>query len=1166
MIKKLIFGFLQIFLVLGVLGCDWSTSSTNTTTQNESTLSSVTTDSNIESTTTNSQVSLYIITFSVENGDFLSPISAQQGTPITLPIPDRVGYTFCGWYLDEHMLTNEFVATTMPTENTSVYAKWTINQYAVEFVDYDGTILQTSNYEYGSNLSELTPPTSPTRVGYTFSNWNGMIPATMGETKITINATYTINQYTITFNSNSGTLVSTITQDYGTVVSAPNEPTRIGYTFAGWYSNNELTNIFTFTTISDENITVHAKWTINKYAVEYVDFDGTVLQTLNYEYGSNLSALTPPPSPTRVGYTFSNWSGMIPATMGETKITITATYTINQYAVEYIDYDGTVLQTINYEYGSNLSALTPPTSPTRVGYTFSNWTGTIPATMGATKIIITAKYTVNFYSVTFVANGGELISGEAIQIIEHGSDAIAPVFSKMGYSFSNWDRTFNNVSDDVIVNSVWTPHTYTIVYDGNGSTSGSTTISNHVYGTIQRVTANGFTKTNHAFLGWSLTPEGNIAYSNLGNVINLTSDNGKTVTLYAVWDIIKESVTFDGTGGSLVSGEAIQSVAHGSFAIEPIFERTGYTFSHWDQAFDNVTFSMTVHAVWTSNTYYIIYDGNGATSGSMGNSQCTYDAVEVLQINQFVKNNYFFLGWALDSDAEVEYYDGERVINLSATNDANVVLYAVWAENISTSGLHYTLVDSGTAYSVRKGTTEIYNVLIIPEMYLGIPVKYVEQSGFADCSGFTSVVLPNTIMNIGSYAFSGCRNLESIRIPSSVTSIGSKVFVYCDNLTSIKVDSGNDKYYSSGNCVIERDMIRGTTKLVIGCKNSIIPYVDSIEYAAFYFCIGLETAKIPYTVTTIDTAAFYGCSNLTALTFEGGTSSKLRKIEREAFFGCSALKSIDFNKVTTIEYLAFGDCSGLEEIKVSNFNESIYVELNCLIYKTTQILILGCKNSTIPQDVKKIMDGAFYGCKDLISISFPSSAFGVTEIGDNAFNGCIGIKSVYIPSTIVNVGFDAFENCTNLSSVTAHSSVLGTLIGSDAFLGTAWYNSQPDGVVYVGDMLYKYKGTMPSNTTITVRDGTKSISPKAFLLCSGLKSIVIPADIKKIGYQAFYNCQNLVSVTVKSNNPPFLGTNVFFGTPSSMKIYVPKDSVDKIGGYKSLGEWVNYKNQVFPIA
>ena len=127
------------------------------------------------------------------------------------------------------------------------------------------------------------------------------------------------------------------------------------------------------------------------------------------------------------------------------------------------------------------------------------------------------------------------------------------------------------------------------------------------------------------------------------------------------------------------------------------------------------------------------------------------------------------------------------------------------------------------------------------------------------------------------------------------------------------------------------------------------------------------------------------------------------------------------------------------------------------------------------------------------TVTYSGTTYSVTSIGRNAFYKCYGLTSVTIPNSVTSIGDWAFSDCGGLISVTIPNSV--TEIGSGAFSGTAWYNNQPDGLVYAGKMAYEYKGTMPDNTSITIKDGTHGIANRAFDGCSGLTSVTIPDSI-----------------------------------------------------------------------
>ena len=215
--------------------------------------------------------------------------------------------------------------------------------------------------------------------------------------------------------------------------------------------------------------------------------------------------------------------------------------------------------------------------------------------------------------------------------------------------------------------------------------------------------------------------------------------------------------------------------------------------------------------------------------------------------------------------------------------------------------------------------------------------------------------------------------------------------------------------------------------------------------------------------------------------------------------------------------------------------------------------------------VTGIDDHAFYQCDGLTSVTIPSS---VTFIGGHAFSGCSGLTSVIIPKSVESIGWLAFGSCTNLTTLTIEDGS-ETAIGSYAFSGctslttlnipssvtrisegafdeTGWYNSQPDGLVYAGNVAYKYKGTMPNGTNIIIKSGTVGITSGAFRECSGLSSITIPNGVKFIGSEAFSGCTSLLSVDIPVGVTS-IESNTFNGCSSLTSVTIP-EGVTNIGG------------------
>jgi len=199
----------------------------------------------------------------------------------------------------------------MPAEDVTVKAKWQVNQYTITFDTDGGSSIAPIKQDYGTIV---TKPKDPAKTGYTFMEWDKAIPEIMPAEDVTVKAKWQVNQYTITFDTDGGSSIAPIKQNYGTTVTKPKDPTKTGYTFKGW--NKEIPG-----TMPAENITVKAKWQINQYTITFDTDGGKAISPIKQDYGSSVKA---PANPTRSGYTFTGWSPQIPSTMPAKNLTVKA--------------------------------------------------------------------------------------------------------------------------------------------------------------------------------------------------------------------------------------------------------------------------------------------------------------------------------------------------------------------------------------------------------------------------------------------------------------------------------------------------------------------------------------------------------------------------------------------------------------------------------------------------------------------------------------------------------------------------------------------------------------------------------------------------------------------------------------------------------------------------
>jgi len=467
----------------------------------------------------------------------------------------------------------------------------------------------------------------------------------------------------------------------------------------------------------------------------------------------------------------------------------------------------------------------------------------------------------------------------------------------------------------------------------------------------------------------------------------------------------------------------------------------------------------------------------------------------------------------------------------------------VWESG--TGGLAFTLLGSGSAYEVSRGTASDA-VISIPATYNSLPVTKIADNAFDQYSPLTSVTIPSSITSIGDYAFRGCVNLASVTIPNSVTSIGWVAFGGCESLTSLHIpasmtslgngafagcsglttmtaDTGNTYLRAEGNCLI----MRSNNGLMFGCQNTTIPNsVTRIINGAFESQSNLITLTIPSTVTQIGASAFVNCSSLTSInipsgvqsidmyTFSGCSSltsitipSSVTSISTQAFTNCSGLTSITIPaSVNSIGFNAFSMCSGLTSLTVEAGNTTFRSEGNCLIQNSDNSLVLGIATSTIPSGVITIRSNAFNAVLGLRTLNIPSSVINIETL---AFVGCSGLASVFIPTSVTTIAYGAFSECTSaVIFVAAETAPAGWANG--------WNSSRP--------VIYGVTTANVAPTALTSHSNGNTV----YLSWTAPEGMYIPNFIR---YDVYCD-GSLLNVNTIITNPSFAHVNAPAGNHS----------------------------------
>ena len=454
-----------------------------------------------------------------------------------------------------------------------------------------------------------------------------------------------------------------------------NTSSRTGYTFKGFGTSSTATTA-SYSSAGTISIsaakTIYALWTANTY---YIAFDAnggssTIRTTLTYTYGTTYTFSVGSSECTRTGYTFAGWA--------ESASETTPAYTAGK------------------------------------SYTLSNLTS-----MAGDVITLYAVWTANTYTVSFDANGGSFADGSSSkeQVLTYDTSAyltaaVSLGLSRTGYSFSGWgtsqEATTATYADGASVSNLtstsggtvclyalWTASSYTISFDANGGT-GSMDSIDCAYDVSTTLTECSFERTGYTFAGWSLSSSATSAtYADGESVTDLSSTDGATVTLYAVWKANTYYIAFNANGGT--GSMATLSCTYDTpvTLTACTFENTGHTFAGWGswylaespsfsdgETVSNLTSTagatVTLFAVWEANAYSVTLDANGGEGDSV-EIECTWGEGVELPTCPFTFEGYVFLGWSTDASAtSATYADGAAVPDLTDTAGDTVTLYAIW--------------------------------------------------------------------------------------------------------------------------------------------------------------------------------------------------------------------------------------------------------------------------------------------------------------------------------------------------------------------------------------------------------------------------------------------------------------------------------------------------------
>ena len=991
-----------------------------------------------------------------------------------------------------------------------------------------------------------------------------------------------------------GEVYATIDTAGEETISLPEAPKKDGFEFDGWYwDENTWERPFTADSLLNEKLTsdmrVYAKWKdteseLQQYVVTFNSMGGSVIDSITVAEGSLLKK---PTEPTYTGFIFNGWYKDEGCTVSWVFETDTVTSSITLYA-GWIEENATTF-TVTYKDGENVlytrkvkeNSTAENIAVTKEGHTFKGWLLDNEdydfATPVTQDIMLVAKWEINTFTVTFIADGVEI---ERFKVDYLDSVPEIPIVPEKTGHTGVWNITdFSSITKDLTVTAIYTAKTYTASFD-YADADGGNSIQNKTLTYGQPVGAlPAPTKTDNTFYGWFY--------------------EGVQVTASTIWQTdTSDTITFTAKWLAADNGHAIVSSDYFEFTDDTTLIQDG-TLRNAVETYDlRGKFIVSADASWRAFTSPECSPSTEITTRIADISSGLNNVYIMVENNTTYEQSVYCLKIYRNRMLSVPVYYNETVVyqrvdfeeNVAASETESAVLPVFSLDNYTSDGKYYTDSTYAAEWTddiVVTDTTGIY----VQAFCHDIIVDGYTVTGINPQQGKVHLVIPETIKGktlttIKENAFLNNTNIIAVDIAGSVKTIGKSAF----EGTEFFKNAAN---WMDGVLYAGKYLIAANKNIAGGCQ--ILNNVQYIANGAFEACSDLETIKFPVSISRIGIDAFKGCASLKnvyigsistwcTVVFDNYYSSPfvsaanmylnnelvselnipdgVKRINTYAL--CSALTSITVP--SSVEYIgkgAFFAC-WVEKLEIpfigptSNadtdayfgyiFGAPSYSDHNRYVpYSINTVVITGGTN------IKK---GAFYGCWSLNSVTIPNS---VTNIEDSAFKGCSGLTSVTIPNSVTSIGKGAFENCSAISEITLPfigatkggkiNTHFGYIFGAETSSANGNYVPKSlktvtiRGETAIND--YAFSGC-ENISKVNINEGVTSIGKNVFRDCL-LYSVIIPNSVTSIGKGAFENCSAIRDITL-----PFIGAtkdgkiNTHFGyifgaeTSSANGNYVPK--------------------------
>ena len=1087
-----------------------------------------------------------------ENGGTLEnkECNATYDSSVTLPIPEKPGYTFVGWYYRDEKITNGKGETT-----------WTIDRDISLTAKYRANVYSATAEKNMNEAGSVSARGNATSAVLSFDN-NGRTGATEIDAQ-------------------------TVTTNFG--MTPPTPPKADGYLFTGWFNEPECETIFDFSKNIYRDTTVYAGWYSTGISTK---------KSYLYEYGNEIQIATsddfhyiyfaPVTSGTyrlyyKNSYTGSTYAARMSIYNVTERTSVKGETSVTNASYEYYSFTATA-GNIYYACVSKYSSsstftcyLTPNstnsvkgyfrtpdnvgaagyqsevtlTATTNSGYTWLGWFDcdteltkelTYTFTMPAENKTFTAKW----IKVSLAKNVTEAGSvSELTETYKLGDSVTLTATTNPGYTFIGWFDGNTELTKELTYtftmsaeNKTYTAKWIKVNTEANLSEAGSVSELTETYKPGDSATVTATTNQGYTFIGWfdgdtELTKE-------LSYIFTMPAEN-KTFT--AKWTYYTVSTETNMPEAGTYTEKTEEKTTVETEVTLTATTNIGYTWLGWfdgdTELTNELTYTFTMPAenkTYTAKWIKVNTETNLSEAGSVSELNETYKLGDSATVTATTNQGYTFIGW-FDGDTELTK-ELSYIFTMPAENKtytAKWTFYTISTETNMPEAGTYTRknnkkTSAGTDVTMTATTNQGYTFIgwfdgdteLTKELTYTFTMPAENKTYTAkweikaEMENFYFTATENSVV------ITGVKNktITEVIVPDYVTSIGYGAFNGCTNIETVTIPTLAIRY-------IPKDKL----------KTVVITSGGSIGSSAFQNCTGLTSITIPDSVTSIGSDAFSGCSGLTSITIPDSVTY----IGSSAFQNCTGLTSVTIgSSVTYIDASAFRGCTNIETATIPTLAIG-YIPKNKL--KTVVITsgenigfeaFSGCSgltSITIPDSVTSIGSYAFYNCSGLTSITIPDS---VTSIGSSAFYGCTGLTSIYYTGDIA--GWCGISGLNNIMSSPRTLYIDGNKVEGELII--------PEGVTSIGDYTFAWCHGL---TSVTIPDSVTSIDDYAFYNCSGLTSVTIPDSVTSIGSSAFYNCSGLTSITIP-DSVTSIGSSAFNGCSGLTSITIG-NSVTSIGDW-----------------